>query len=385
MDQQGPLLLLSSGAKPRYLEDIVRAVALPNSCELRFRYDEPYPSPAVWAAVRDKPGGAQSLVGRKAYIAYLDNRIPDKTPTFVPVREATITDARDNGGALIIDMRLESYFDLGKVGDGQLDSLTREIELKAQNQLPKWKPQPRDPNDPYPFTGHWVNFLSGRVASDRLVPHDAAGRTHLAKVSNTAKHLCTHSDFDDYDKSLFFNIIGLENSSKKFLPIKDGAWSVRPSKMYKLSMSHIRPNESTHPTDTRLMYFGTHVFGDSIELSGVGLLVADNDYDEKTLTIVAKEKLRSSRSTLTLYRTKDPKIEHETSADVSLSFVVKPSIPALAIQWLVIAIGISGPAYVAAWARLPVGQTLPAWEVVAIGAFGVAAAIASVFGLRRSV
>src|SRR4051812_47660592 len=71
-------LLFSSGARPEYLENDVRALALLPDTEIQFRYSKRWVSPEFAKAVAD-----QRIVGSVAYITYLDS----STSTFVLVRE----------------------------------------------------------------------------------------------------------------------------------------------------------------------------------------------------------------------------------------------------------------------------------------------------------
>ena len=61
-----PILLASSDARPRYLEDILTVVATPRHGVFQFRYDGEYVSNDVHALF-----GSGELVGKKALVAFV--------------------------------------------------------------------------------------------------------------------------------------------------------------------------------------------------------------------------------------------------------------------------------------------------------------------------
>ena len=60
------LVLVSSGARPRYRDDIVRALALPSGADLQFRYDRTYVDDLV--ARRIDGGGLRNEPGIILYL-----------------------------------------------------------------------------------------------------------------------------------------------------------------------------------------------------------------------------------------------------------------------------------------------------------------------------
>jgi hypothetical protein len=80
-----PFICLSSGASPRYREDITRALALPVGTVLQFRYDKAYLTQAVRIAVEQG-----TAAGQPAIIVYIDQSVQGQAPSYVPCRYARI-------------------------------------------------------------------------------------------------------------------------------------------------------------------------------------------------------------------------------------------------------------------------------------------------------
>ena len=92
------ILLLSSGQRPRYRDDIIRALALPTGARLQFRYNKMY---VAQAFVDEKK--RKSLVNREVLIGYLDTGEKKGDMEIVPCRFGRLVKVQAEGNFLVIN------------------------------------------------------------------------------------------------------------------------------------------------------------------------------------------------------------------------------------------------------------------------------------------
>src|SRR5438477_10287636 len=83
---------LSSGASPRYRQDILRALAMPHGASLQFRYQSKWIAPSATEKIKNAKVG-----NTPALIAYIDQTVPGQTPELTSCRFARISDASVHG------------------------------------------------------------------------------------------------------------------------------------------------------------------------------------------------------------------------------------------------------------------------------------------------
>lgn len=82
---------LSSGARPRYRRDIIRALAMPAGTWIQFRYAREWVSPAILADLADSKK-RKALPGKGVLISYVDQTDPQRDPELLPCRMASLVD-----------------------------------------------------------------------------------------------------------------------------------------------------------------------------------------------------------------------------------------------------------------------------------------------------
>lgn len=85
-------ICLSSGARPRYRQDIIRAIAMPRGSRLQFRYRLELVAERVKQRIKDR-----TYKNTKALIAYLDQQDRTKVPELIPCRFGRIVHAQIHG------------------------------------------------------------------------------------------------------------------------------------------------------------------------------------------------------------------------------------------------------------------------------------------------
>lgn len=122
-------LCLSSGATPRYREDVLRALSMPWGSVLQFRYLKRYVAPGILENTKS----TNQAVSR-AIIAHIDQTDPNKAPEIIPCRFASITDVTEVGTAVTLTLQLQEFAfadDLAKFNE--------ELKQKARGTLPAWQ------------------------------------------------------------------------------------------------------------------------------------------------------------------------------------------------------------------------------------------------------
>lgn len=94
------LILISSGAQPRYADDIVRALAHPAGTTFQFRYGTKY--------VEDRLG-QRDLANEPVLICYLMADASTKTVRLIPCRFATVAKAQTVGSSWIFTLNAGSF------------------------------------------------------------------------------------------------------------------------------------------------------------------------------------------------------------------------------------------------------------------------------------
>jgi hypothetical protein len=363
-----PFLLLSSGARAQYLEDIFRALALPDESALRFRYEEAIVSPQV----RDLVSRGK-VNGECCYLAYLDNRDRSKPPEIVPVREARIIDARKFGSSYIFEMLTARY-----VRTRELPNLVSGINNSVHDQLPSWPPNASADPAAQPL-GYWVNFLPNAIADQSLIAHDASDREHLEYFEDSVRNLIKHADFQAPDRRLFFNVIRLADLEGRTLPLKNNCWTLRAQTHYRLEVYHYYPEEGTHAARVPL-WLVTRAEGGGLSVLGGSLLSVDSEYDRKLIELTTNAGVRRSKNALSIYLTSDPNNQALHASELTFDVVVTAGTARNVTQALVIGVFAAIPGLLAAFAADKLSPTY----AVLITVGGIAAGFASVFRFSRT-
>lgn len=97
-------ICLSSGASPRYRQDILRAIAMPKGSQLQFRYD----SSLLASGIRNSIGEI-SKMGGTCLIAYIDQSDQSKEPELIPCRFAQLSDVKAHGTTVSLTFIVEDF------------------------------------------------------------------------------------------------------------------------------------------------------------------------------------------------------------------------------------------------------------------------------------
>tara|TARA_B100002049_G_scaffold50347_1_gene35338 strand:- start:612 stop:1754 length:1143 start_codon:yes stop_codon:yes gene_type:complete len=226
----------SSGARPLFLENIVRALALPSGDRIKYRYE----ADLVSETFRDLVGettsfSRRSVVGDTAYLSFLDNRDKSRAPVVYPVREAIIKSVSVLGTTYVVELQLQCVLDWS--ADGKMSSTIAQLAI---DDLPGWLPK-ADRNDERDWHGCWL-AATNPLPNECFSPYSAPKRTHLSAFESCVNALSQSTDFSD-GKRLFANVLGLRDREEKHVradPI------LKAGRTYELAVYHYQPGDGTH-------------------------------------------------------------------------------------------------------------------------------------------
>lgn len=264
-------ICLSSGASPRYRDDILRSLALPPGALLPFRYDKRYLAQSVRLALDQA-----QVSGQPALIVYIDQQTQGQLPNYVPCRFATITSVSEHGTTVSLELAAGEFayaenleaFNLWTAGTFPAD-------------LPAWD----------------GDKLQGKYWFRSTQPPLAASRTRdLRDWEKIVGQLATHADFDT--ESCYYTITSLRRrATQADLTPTEGAYCLDGGTDYELVLYHYHPSKP--PTNAVLTL---QLEGSGLEFTTNPVLRIDSRYDQKAIRFHTDGGPARKRAFLTLFR-----------------------------------------------------------------------------------
>ena len=179
------LLCLSSGARARYLDDVIRALAMPTGTRLQFRYGEYWLDDRVLQKIKNK-----AILGKEAIIAYIDQSQPGVVPKIVPCRLAVVREVAPLGTTVSITLEVTKFAFVEDIASYQ--ERVRQID---DGLLPHWVEE----NGTTKCKGKWFLELPNHFC-------DFVDTTNLKPWEKIVKTLVNSDDFKKYSIDLFFHL-----------------------------------------------------------------------------------------------------------------------------------------------------------------------------------
>lgn len=246
---------LSSGARPRYRQDILRAIAMPRGARLQFRYRLELVAESVQVRIRNGTANQE-----KVLIAYLDQSDRSKMPEFVPCRFATIVGARIHGSTTTAIFELDAFAYAHDVAgfNSHLRTISGERLPLRQNS-----------NQEFAQGAFWFE-VPGDAANDAIGTYD------LTNWENIVTQLTHRQDFAT--EKCFYVVEGLRQLPKgEKVEMRDGMYPLKSSHKYEIGLYHFLPKEPGGVCHLNLAASPPS----SIALPSGGALVIDSEYDMK--------------------------------------------------------------------------------------------------------
>ena len=359
------LLCLSSGIRPRYREDVLRASAMPRGSLLRFRYEEDL----VPSHLRQKLK-ANALVGQSVLIAYLARYDGLAVPSAVPIRAAKLRASKVEGQIVILDFELEGI----RVADN-LEAFNEAVQKEAN--FPRWEKK---------LVGSFCMEVDKALAY--LKP-----RAEIEEWRELVTTLKSHKDFDDIP--FFYLVTGIYAlGEENAIQPQIGVWTVKGSQSYEVRLFQFVPGSDEK---------GSIKVGDvdwliaenndkNVVFLSTSRLAIDSPYDEKTLRFRTVFSSTTQHALISFQRiSKEESLQREDSkkppklADAvwqfEMPFVISPRRSTLIWQGAVVGALLAAQGLVPIWSNAQIiDKALPSVIAVAIG---LLTGLVASFGLRK--
>lgn len=341
-------LCLSSGATPRYREDILRAISMPSRSSLQFRYQHRY----VASAILGKP----FPVGSQVLIAYVDQSDPAKPIQIVPCRFAVLTEAITVGTAVTLSLELREF-----AFSEDVEQFNNSLKADADGIVPAWQ------------TGkaHGHYWLEAEIESKTVV-----GSNMLDYWEGIVKQLSDRTDFKD--EACFYTVVGVYDAlSKSEVKLESARYEVKSSREYEFRLYHFYPKDL--PLKTVLSLTTT---GQMLSFTTNPVMHMDSRYDLKRVRFKTGKSSNDETAIISVVR--DVGRDQPPNLDFDLSFLVHGTF------WRTVGYGIGLGALLAATQLVGTlsNPSLPATSVVPVVLLtiliGVATGICAAFGLKTS-
>jgi len=324
------LVLLSSSARRRYSDDIVRTLAHPAGTELRFRYGEKYLEPDL--AARYERARATNLAGLICHLANPE----DATPLLAPCRFVTVTHIQKVGSSYVFTLRVGEF--VKDLDDAKLRGLMTPPELAI---LPPAKYEAKAPPGRFVFE-----------ISDALTPFRAAASEAMTAFEDTTEALRREAKFEDGRPIAFFSVQGLSPAAGgPPLEPQGGRYELESGRRYFLDVYSYSPECEDNPSDA--MTLSASADDSDLKFSSETVAKLDSRYDLIRFAFSTEQRLFELPAGLRLalgVPQKADDLDLEQRCDIMLDFRFRGSLRLAVARVAMIAIGTATPAVIGAYA-----------------------------------
>lgn len=325
------LVLLSSGASRRYRDDIIRVLALPEGADLQFRYDRRYIDEALAQQI-----GTGQLKHENAIVLYLWSDKENLRTETVPCRFVTVVGTEFSGSTCIIRLRVGSF--VAGLDDAKLRSALSPEEISF---LPHWE---TSSGTAPKLVGKF--FFAIQSALQQHVTDD------LSSFETVAAALGRYSDFAAAQSTVFYTVRRLvkfcnmsigSSAPHDILHTADGSYKLSSGERYELEVYCFFPPSAKERTAT--LHISSDVEAVKFPLGKDRAI--NSRYDLKRFPFTVEQRTVSLSAGLRLYLT-EPEAVDKAFADVILPVVFAGSLLFTLVRIIVIGLGASMPAMIAA-------------------------------------
>jgi hypothetical protein len=348
-------LCLSSGDTPRYLQDVVRAIALPVGAELQFRYRQKWLSPKAMDGLdRVRPTRPRVL------LAYIDQSDPSQVPLLVPSRFGRLVDATKQGTTVSLTIRLEGY-----AYAADLAEANKFLRQNATN-VPIFEgASPK---------GSWCTDLKDGLEA-------ISDRTDLAAWELIVGQLAERKQFGGTD--LFYTITGIvsnqdsvDTAKGREVSAANGRFEIAGNHEYELRVYHYHPKRSPAKTTSMEVIASS----DAVRFSTPTAVAIDSPYDLKHFRYRAEGRVSKQHLVISV-RVKQ--LENDGAVpDTDLLLTVASEWLKHAGYGLIIGVALAVPQAMTVLGQQSSGTTKAVGIVVAFVSCIIAGQVAA-FGLRK--
>lgn len=199
------IILISSGARPRYADDIIRTLAHPAGTSFQFRYGKEYVDGLL---------AQRNLAGETALICYLSVDASAKTTRLIPCRFATVVKVEIVGSSWIFTLNADSFV-------AELDDTAIRAALKKgeRDKLPAFDAEGNRPNRKFALCVGAEFHRNNRYAP---------GAKAMEAFEETARALSADPRFAPGQGLSFFTVFALKTTDRWWWNRSRGATEIHP-------------------------------------------------------------------------------------------------------------------------------------------------------------
>lgn len=341
---------LSSGASPRYLEDVLRSLALPAGAVVQFRYHKKHLAQAVRTAIEAGTAEAQP-----ALIVYIDQKTPGQPPTYVPCRFATIKTVSDHGTTVTLELLVAEY-----AYSENLVAMNQWMGNTFAADLPAWIGDKIEGK-------YWLQAPNDPASVSRT--------TNLGDWEKITEQVANHADFDQQD--YFYTVTALRYAANKsVIAPTDGAYELAGATDYELVIYHYHPTKRA--TDLLLEFT---LAGTGLEFTSNPVMRIDSRYDQKIVRFQTNGGPAKRIAFLTLIRGKEGQALTDWQFDLPVG--VKGQFGWTALYAIAVAILLAGPQLYSTWSNPNLPRNNAVTATIITGIFTLLAGIFAAFVLKK--
>ena len=324
------LVFLSSSARRRYGDDIVRAFAYPAGTKFRFRYGEKYLEPDL--AARYEHTRAVNQAGIICHLATPGGA----QPILTPCRFITVTQVQKVGTSYVFTLRVGEF--VKDLDDAKLRGLMTPSERAF---IPPAK------SDALSLPGRFVFEIT-----DSLAPFRAAANEAMTAFENTTEALRREARFEDGRPIAFFSVQGISPATggPSLVP-QGGRYELESGRRYFLDVYSYSPEGEDNPSDA--MTLSASADDSDLTFSSETVAKLDSRYDLIRFAFSTEQRLfelpAGLRLALGVPRKADDK-DLEQRCDIMLDLRFRGSLRLAVARVAMIAIGTATPAVIGAYA-----------------------------------
>ncbi|WP_224543694.1 hypothetical protein [Mesorhizobium sp. CA16] len=354
------IVFLSSSARARYADDVIRMLALPRGGQLQFRYD------GRWLAddVRNRVP-CEQLADEYALVCFVAGSSDPIPYDLIPVRIARIIRAETVGTSYIFTLAAHAY-----VSEATAGALNTAISPLSRERLPS---AAHAPNELYCFS------VDLDLRSHQRLTFDA--------FEETAKQLSRHKSFAT-EESAFFAVRQISRISGRSWfgtwprpsAVEQGAFRLRTGRRYECEVYCLRLFQ--HPADAvdvqpthKELALVVEANDDSIQFASAKRSVVDSRYDVKRYVFAAEPEVMRRVSGFRLFLSAEGDGGNQVRQDITLQIMFGGSLFLASIRAIAIGIATAGPGMIAANAA----GKLNSGTAVLMIALGALAGISAIF------
>ncbi len=352
-------LFLSSGARPGYVENVVKSLALFPGEHLQVRYRDKYVSPKFQAAA-----AAGTVKNSTVYFAFLGAPSNAGSASIVIVREFIVDACERRGSSYVMRLRAYCY-------PKDADNISPSERL-----LPYAFEQPGDWLEKR--GGFLVSELTHPLGDAHLVAHGFRKGTHLTAFESVVDKLAAYPEFGSSKRKLFVSTLDILNDDDVSM-LEPHRLKLVPGKSYRLLVYHYyndgAPTENWKPFSVRLEAQDAQIVHRSAQT-----VTAESEYDEKEFRFQIPPSFEAEFLGLNLV-VSDADVDGEQITGLHLNLGVQRQSLGKWVRILIMTGGL-----VAAQTSVLAATDKLNWQtavIVLIGSF--VAAVAALFNYRKTI